>query len=321
MARAVALQLALGALAAHAQPPGVGAPPAARPREERFRGARLRPRPLALTQRWERPAAEVESYKVKMLKKIPHVGKPWTQGLEFSDTNELIETSGDYPPGSGSFIRVVDTETGEPREKITDGLAPDVFIEGISELGGKWYASTYMNHEVLEYDKDFSLMRTLPYPWQGWGLARNLDGISFLATNSSKYLITLDPENFELQGMKEVTCRGRPVPGLNELETVDDFMGKGPRLLGNLINTRIVMVLDPATATCTGAFHLNDLEPVSSEERFGRHVANGIAYNKGTGTFWVTGKNWDSMFEIALAEDANEQQAMSMLEMHLMAYS
>jgi len=31
-------------------------------------------------------------------------------------------------------------------------------------------------------------------------------------------------------------------------------------------------------------------------------VLNGIAYNKKTKTFFVTGKNWDKLFEIRISE-------------------
>lgn len=33
---------------------------------------------------------------------------------------------------------------------------------------------------------------------------------------------------------------------------------------------------------------------------WGNNVLNGIAFNKETGTFLVTGKNWDFIFEVIL---------------------
>lgn len=36
------------------------------------------------------------------------------------------------PEGTGSYVRIIDQETGAPTRQITDGLAQPVFIEGIS---------------------------------------------------------------------------------------------------------------------------------------------------------------------------------------------
>jgi len=263
-----------------------------------------------------------KSYAVTKVRAIPHDGTPWTQGLEFSDDGRLVETSGDYPFGTGSYVRLVDMDTGMTTRKITDGLDRPIFIEGLSELDGRWFASTYEDHVALEYDNDFNFVKTHPFPWQGWGLTRSPDRKSFIATNSTEYVLTLEPGSFNLRSMKPATCLGQRVPGLNELEMVDDFLGQGPALLGNVIDTRLVLVLDPNSAVCTGAFHLHGLEPERKDEAQGNHVANGIAYNKQSGNFWVTGKNWDSMFEVSLDEDVGaaldgDGSAMDMLAKHL----
>mmetsp|Transcript_91336 Transcript_91336/g.295358 ORF Transcript_91336/g.295358 Transcript_91336/m.295358 type:complete len:321 (+) Transcript_91336:75-1037(+) len=265
--------------------------------------------------------AKPKSYSVRKVRTIPHEGRPWTQGLEFADDGRLVETSGDYPFGTGSFVRVVDKDTGVTVQKITDGLARPMFIEGIAELGGRWFASTYEDHVALEYDENFNFVKSHSFPYEGWGLTHGPGRKSFLATNSSEFILSLDPENFSLVSALPATCLGHTVPGLNELEFVDDFLGQGPALLGNVIETRVVLVLDPKTAKCTGAFHLQDLEAVTQDELRGSHVANGIAFSKQTGTLWVTGKNWENMFEIAIEDpglgDLSQEDAISMLARHL----
>lgn len=271
--------------------------------------------------------AKPRSYLVTKLREMPHVGMPFTQGLEFTPSGQLVETSGDWPPGVGSFVRVLDPQTGYELRRTTDGLqnstrAPpsSIFIEGISQMGNHWFASTYTDKSVLEYDADFNFVKTHRFPWEGWGLSRSPDGSAFLATNGSEHLMALDPGTFEAVDVKVATCLGRRVTGLNELELVDDFLGRGPALLGNVINTRLVLVLDPATAQCTGVFELDgkQLEPQTANEEWGYHVANGIAYNKQNKTLYVTGKNWGKMFEIRVEEAKSRHgDAMIALSEHL----
>merc|ERR1719436_1214666 len=63
-----------------------------------------------------------ENYRVRKIRQIPHVGAPWTQGLEMSKSGDLVESSGDYPEGVGSFVRVIDKQTGLPKQMVRDGL-------------------------------------------------------------------------------------------------------------------------------------------------------------------------------------------------------
>jgi len=265
---------------------------------------------------------EPQSYEVTMLREIPHRDAPWTQGLEFGSDGRLVETSGNYPNGIGSFVRILDVATGEPTRKITEGMEGSRFIEGIAQQGdGHWFASTYTDKVAVEYDKDFKVVKEHRYPWTGWGLTRGGDGSSFLATNGTEYVMRLDRESFVTTDVKVATCLGKRVEGLNELEMVDDFLGQGPALLGNVINTRVVLVLDPSTARCTGVFSLAGpgLEAERDNEKYGYHVANGIAYDREKGTFIVTGKNWESMFEVRVTrpESPARGPALAMLQRHL----
>lgn len=259
-----------------------------------------------------------KSYAVVQLRQIPHLNKPFTQGLEFTPDGWLVETSGDYPPGVGSYVRIVDPATGATARKVTEGMHGPMFLEGITRLNDRWYASTYLNKVVLEFDERFNFVGSHTFPYEGWGLTRSQNGESFLATNGSEYFLSLEAGSFRLLSEKLVTCFGKAVQGLNELEFIEDFLGAGPAVLGNIIDTRLVLVLNPDTAICTAAFHLKDLEPEQAAEVGGFHVANGIAYNKQNGTLWVTGKNWESMFEIRLIEEhAPQQEALHLLRSYL----
>lgn len=269
------------------------------------------------------------SYDVKTLRSFEHPHAPWTQGLEFSSEGRLVETCGDFPKGVGSSVRILDPESGKLQRSVSDGLVDEAgnsrFIEGIVEREGRWYATTYHDRLAIEYDNDFKVVGTHRYPFNGWGLAVSSNGQSFLATNGTEYVMSLRVGTWELEGARVAHCMGRRVGGLNELEMVEDLAGTGPALLGNLVNTRLVLAMDPKTMTCTGVFHLEDTEPVEQNERLGYHVANGIAYNKKTRSFFITGKNWKSMYEVNITKSSSSKfsgaghgaRAIEMLESHL----
>jgi len=254
------------------------------------------------------------------------VDAPFTQGLEFAANGQLVETSGNYPAGVNSFVRTVDPQTGKELQRVTAGMQTaqgQVFVEGISLLGDRWLVSTYNDKMVLEFNHDLHFVQSHAFPYEGWGLSRSPDGRALLATNGTANLMTLDPHTFAALEVRPATCLGRLVPGLNELELVDNFQGRGPTLLGNIINTRLVLAVNPKTAECTGVFSLDgpDLEAVEGDESWGFHVANGIAHNRANNTFFVTGKNWLSLYEIRIEEEhspsAQRSTALDQLETYL----
>jgi glutamine cyclotransferase len=257
------------------------------------------------------------SFKLELLRAIPHLNMPFTQGLEIStDGQHLIETSGSYPPGTPSYVRLVDPATGTTVSTLQDGLQGR-FIEGITQRpNGNWVASTYQDWKAVEYDPDFKMIAEHKYPHTGWGLTRTPDGESFLATNGSDVMMTLDKDDFKLKDAKVVTCLGKRVTGMNELELVEDFAGHGPTLLGNLYLSRLVLAVNPTTGECIGAFSLNGLGVATWNEAQGFHAANGLAWNKTSQTLWATGKNWDRMYEVRVTPDP-QQWALQELSRHL----
>lgn len=260
--------------------------------------------------RKESTGLATQTYSVKVVRVLPHINKPFTQGFEIDhDSESLIETSGSFPPGTESYIRSIDPTTGQTKWKTTDCLN-GAFIEGITRVSGKdghWFASVYQEpRRIIEFNSEFKCLGSHPLPFKtdGWGLTRTPDNTAFLATNGTSTVMKLDQKTFQILETKVAMCGGKPVPGLNELEMVDNFQGKGPALLGNVYTTRILLALDPNTMECTGAFSLDKIdESVEAGEKDGYHVANGIAYNQKTDTFFLTGKNWNKMFEVKLEEE------------------
>lgn len=243
-----------------------------------------------------------QGFRVTKLREMAHEENPFTQGLELYAPGQLVETSGSYPSGTSSFIRVLDLVTGRVLNQTAAGLE-NYFVEGITRSGDGWLATTNLDGKAVKYDHQLNKVAELDYPTEGWGFSRSLDGTKFFATNGSAFVLELDPQTLALQSATPARCLGKDIPGLNELEMVDNFLGLGPTLLGNIYKTRLVIGLDPENFECNSIFHLGDLESVEADEGSGFHVANGITYLPDSGNLLVTGKNWDSMYEISLTKD------------------
>ena len=227
----------------------------------------------------------------------PHDIKAFTQGLEFYGDN-LIESTGNGIGPSGnkgkSSVRIVNPKTGQPVKKIE--LDDSIFGEGATVLNGKLYQLTYKNNLAYQYDiNSLAVIKTLPYfqPMEGWGLTA--DGKNLYMSNGSDYIYILNPYDFSKLDYIRAATNTAMVDQINEMEWV-----KG-KIYANFFMEDVIGRIDPKTGTVEALVDLSKLR-----EHVTQHVdldvLNGIAYNKRSNTFFVTGKNWDKMFEIKLIE-------------------
>ncbi len=86
----------------------------------------------------------------------------------------------------------------------------------------------------------------------------------------------------------------RPIAYLNELEYIDGV------IWANVWRTNYIARIDPETGVVIDWLDLSALEEqmLASGKRI--DVLNGIAWNPETGTVYVTGKLWPTLFEIRL---------------------
>ena len=235
--------------------------------------------------------------KYEIVNTFPHDLKAYTQGLEFyRDT--LIESTGSGTGPSGeravSDIRKVNPKTGEVYKKTP--LDAQNFGEGATVLNNKIYQLTYKRNEAYVYNaNNLEKIKALPYfkQTEGWGLTN--DGTNLYMTDGSEKIYKLDPETFKEVDYVNVYTKGTKIKDVNELEWVDG------KIYGNIYQKNAIAVINPKTGAVEGVVDLSALE-----SKVTRHidmdVLNGIAYNPKTKTFFVTGKNWDKMFEIRIKE-------------------
>lgn len=229
-------------------------------------------------------------YSYEITNTFPHDIKAYTQGLEFyNDT--LYESTG---MRGRSSLRKLDYETGKVYDQIN--LDDYYFGEGITFIDDRIIQLTYQAEEGLIYDAD-KFERTGKFKYnqskEGWGLC--YDGKWLYKTDGSDKIWRLDPETLEEVDYFQAVTNSTVLKGLNELEYVNG------KIYANTYLKDGVVIFDPKTGAVEGLIDLRGLK-----SKVTKHpeldVLNGIAYYPKTEKFYVTGKNWDKLFEIELSK-------------------
>jgi len=213
----------------------------------------------------------------------------FTQGLEWHD-GKLFESTGAIGDHSGLNTIAPDGTVTKLRD---DGTR--YFGEGLTILNGELYQLTWTERDVFVYDLAGKLQRTMKNPREGWGLTN--DGASLIFSDGGPSFYFVDPKTFAItREVKIKSDKPGEVQGLNELELIDG------KLYGNVFMTLQILRIDPASGCIEAkadmgslwrSFTEADKKQVTSSEQ---NVLNGIAYDKASGQFYVTGKNWRTIF-------------------------
>ncbi len=233
------------------------------------------------------------SYQV--INTYPHDQKAYTQCLEFHQ-GVLYESTGNGPGiGTGksgvSSMRHTDFKTGKVT-KIHE-LPSTVFGEGCTILNNQLYQLTYKNNEAYRYHpQKLTILETIPYfkNIEGWGLTN--DGKSLYMSDGSNKIYVLNPQTFKPTKTIHVTTPDHsPVNYINELEWVNG------KIYANIFTTHYIVMINPKTGLVEQYADLAALRNQVTQHP-DLDYFNGIAYHPQRKTFFVTGKNWDKVFEI-----------------------
>jgi glutaminyl-peptide cyclotransferase len=87
------------------------------------------------------------------------------------------------------------------------------------------------------------------------------------------------------------------IKNLNELEWVDG------KIFANTYQFQkdVVVIINPKNGAVEGVIDFSGLK-AKTKQHPQLNVFNGIAYHKKRKTFFVTGKNWDKLFEVKIIE-------------------
>lgn len=241
-------------------------------------------------------AYPIEFLQPEVIATYPHDTTAYTQGLLLYD-GLLYESTG---LRGESTLREVEPTTGEVLRRVD--IDPSLFAEGLARVDDRLIQITWQSNRAFVYDlASFEQTGEYEYAGEGWGLC--YDGAYLVMSDGTDFLQIRDPETFELimrpavtlQGtpLSQYAAQGRPLSRLNELECVGDSV------YANVWQTDYILRIDRMTGVVTGVIDATGL--LSEEERAGfsdQQVLNGIVYLPESDTFYLTGKQWPTLYEV-----------------------
>lgn len=229
--------------------------------------------------------------KYTIVNTYPHDIKAFTEGFEFfRDT--LMESTG-TPEGYKGYFAKIDYKTGKIFKKVD--LDPKYFGEGITVINNKIYQLTWTSATGFIYDANtLKKLKTFTFDKkiEGWGMTN--DGKNIYQSDGTEKIWTMNPETQKMVDFINVYTNDSKIKSVNELEWING------KIYGNIWQKDAIAVINPQTGAVEAVLDLTALKANIKNPK--ADVLNGIAYNKKTNTIFVTGKNWDKMFEIKVSE-------------------
>ena len=229
-----------------------------------------------------------EIYTYKIINEYPHDQNAYTQGLEFHQ-DTLYESTGKKGKSS---LRKVDFRTGKVLKKID--LDNNYFGEGITILNNKIYQLTWQSGIGFIYDLgDFKKIDSFKYNQsrEGWGLCN--DGEKIFKSDGTEKIWFLNPQTMAEEGHFETVTNTSIFNKANELEYVNG------KIYANVYQKESMMIIDAKSGAIEGVINFGGLKDKVTQHQ-NLDVLNGVAYHPERKTFFVTGKNWDKLFEVEI---------------------
>jgi glutamine cyclotransferase len=241
--------------------------------------------------------AQAEPQGFEIINTLPHDPQIFTQGLALDDQRMY------HSSGKRGRSKVLLGEAGNTQPIATYQFDKDYFAEGLTIVGDEAYVLTWTAGELFVLDKHtLKLRRNLRYPGEGWGLA--YDGTQLWLSDGSARIRRYDPATMRPLGSIEVGDAYGAVRRINELEWAHGL------LFANIWMSPLLIAIDPAIGRVVAQWNLASLIP--KQRNYGTDgVANGIAFDRQSGHFWLTGKGWPLIYEVRLNLPAPTSTATS----------
>lgn len=260
-------------------------------------------------------------HRVETVRRLPHPGRGFTQGL-ILDGDLVWESTGRY--GESSLRRY---RLGAEQLDWSAALPDELFGEGICLAGDRLWQLTWKERVALCWAPpgepsvtgepavtggpvtgerpDAQSYTTVRYNREGWGICNA--GRWAVTSDGSSELILRDLLTLEPLWTVLVRCEGRRVGGLNDLEWRDGLVW------ANVGSTACLVSVDLPSGE---VMDLVDARPVAAAEHARRDpqsVLNGIAARPDSEDFLLTGKNWKSIHQVRLVPDRKARRPEKLL--------
>lgn len=228
-------------------------------------------------------------YTYEIINEYKHDKDAYTQGLEFHN-GILYESVGQY---GSSGLRKTDYKTGAILDSVR--LDKAYFGEGITIMNDRIYMLTWREKVGFIYDLNFKKEAVFAFnkSKEGWGLCN--DGSKIYKSDGSDKIWILDPKTLTEKDYFQICSDESVFSKANELEWVDG------KIYANTYLKDGIMIINASNGALLGVVDCRGLKERVTQSK-DIDVLNGIAYNPQTGTFFITGKNWDKLFEVRILE-------------------
>jgi len=257
--------------------------------------------------------AYVSSYEI--VNTFSHDINSFTQGLTFDVHGNLYESDGLY---GKSMVRSVEVLTGNSKHKTANERSH--FGEGLEVVGDRLVQLTWKEHTYHEYKlPSLEKLGSHPMPCypdckEGWGLAYDAHNAHLYLTDSTDKLFKLDPKTLKpTQPPMQIYDKklGRAINGVNELEWVDGELWGNVFPMYQGTASECIVRINATDASVIGWIDMRGLlalQRAAVRAASRNYVLNGIAYHASSGRLYVTGKQWDHMYQVRIKPAASEEQ-------------
>jgi glutamine cyclotransferase len=254
----------------------------------------------------------VRFYRVRVVRRMPHPGRGFTQGL-IAEGATVWESTGQY---GQSVLRRYEVGADAPRAQAE--LPAEFFGEGICRVGDSIWQLTWRERIALRWDTaTLELREKVRYNREGWGMCavpgdpgtkgeatggreatgggEAMPGGEVVTSDGTSELVRRDPVTLEQRAVVHVRCEGWRVRRLN------DLAWSGGLVWANVAGTACLAGIDLATGEVT--------DIVDARAAAERHwadqqaIMNGIAALARPDEFLLTGKGWRSIRQVRLVPD------------------
>jgi glutamine cyclotransferase len=231
------------------------------------------------------------------VRRLPHLGGGFTQGLIAEPGGVVLESTGQY--GRSELRRYrLGSDSFEACAKLPD----EYFGEGICQVGGSVWQLTWRERKALRWDAaSLTLADVISYNREGWGICAT--GTDVVTSDGTSELVRRDPETLQPRDVVKVRCEGDRVQGLN------DLAWSGGLVWANVACTTAIAGIDLATGEVTDLIdasgaaerHLGDLQAIMNGITAPPRAA--VIEPQAAPEFLVTGKGWRWIRQVRLAPD------------------